>query len=110
MPEMETELILFINSIILSKQFPQRSCLNVQVPQQKLSSRLHNNVCSLSKSNAGFLSLDDLSNLAPSHNDLAILGFTVNHLPFPDYRAYISMIAAHQGYTASARSTGTGLA
>lgn len=52
-------------------------------------------------------------NLPPSHNDLAILGSTVNHrrhLPFAVYRARVSTIAAHQGYTASMRSTGTGLA
>jgi hypothetical protein len=38
----------------------------------KLPSQLHNNVCSLSQSNAGLLSVDDPPNLPPSHNDLAI--------------------------------------
>lgn len=93
----------------VSKQCLQSSYLNAQVPQQKLPTRLHNNICLLAIGNAG-LSFDDLSNLPPSHNDLANLGSTINDLPFPVYRAYISTIAAHQGYTASARSTGTGLA
>lgn len=43
--------------MIISKEILQFSCLNSLLPQQKLQPRLHNNVPSLPKSNAGLLSL-----------------------------------------------------
>ena len=66
----------------ISKQFLQPSCLNPLVPQQKLPSRLHNNVCLLPQATRGCCLRRSPQNLPPSHNDLAILGSTINHLPF----------------------------
>lgn len=43
--------------MIISKRKLQFSCLDSLLPQQKLPLRLHNNVPSLPKSNAGLLSL-----------------------------------------------------
>jgi hypothetical protein len=73
-----------IFAITISKQFLQLSCLDAQIPQQKLPPRLHNNVCFLSQRNAtrGSCLSTIPQNHPPSHNDLAILGSTINHLPF----------------------------
>jgi hypothetical protein len=103
-----------IFEMTISKQFLQLSCLDAQIPQQKLPPRLHNNVCFLSQRNAGFLSLDDPPKPSTfpqrlSHSWLYYQPPAVCRLRVP-VEPRITTIAAHQGHTASARSTGTGLA